>query len=94
MDAEIDEQPFGKEARRSKEKKTSSNPQHKVDTQPYDNDTKALFGQDGARIVPELIAGAEVLAAHNVEVDRSKLKVDLVFQILYQGILAIKRSVR
>ncbi|HEY4035467.1 MAG TPA: hypothetical protein VGL94_16035 [Ktedonobacteraceae bacterium] len=89
LDAKSDEQPSGKQAPRSKEKKTSSNPQSKVDTQPYDNDTKALFGQDGAQIVPELVAGAEVLAAHNVEVDRSKLKVDLVFQILYQGILAI-----
>ncbi len=76
-----------RQSRKSKEKKTSS--QHPADTQPYDNDTKALFGQDGARIIPELIAGAEVLTAQNVEVDRSKLKVDLVFQILYQGILAI-----
>jgi hypothetical protein len=82
LDAKTD-----KQSRRSKEKKTSS--QHTADTQPYDNDTKALFGQDGARIIPELIAGAEVLTAQNVEVDRSKLKVDLVFQILYQGILAI-----
>ncbi len=30
-----------------------------------------------------------MLATQNVEVDRSKLKVDLVFQILYQGVLAI-----
>jgi hypothetical protein len=82
LDAKTDRQ-----SRKSKEKKTSS--QHPADTQPYDNDTKALFGQDGARIIPELIAGAEVLTAQNVEVDRSKLKVDLVFQILYQGILAI-----
>lgn len=89
MDANADEQSSGTRARRSKEKKTSSNPAPKVDTQPYDNDIKALFGQDGAHIVPELIAEAQVLAAHNVEVDRSKLKVDLVFRILYQGILAI-----
>jgi len=89
LDAKPDEQPSGKQTRASKGKKRSLNPQPKVDTQPYDNDTKALFGQDGARIIPELVAGAEVLAAYNVEVDRSKLKVDLVFQILYQGILAI-----
>ncbi len=89
LDAKPDEQPSDKQAHRSKEKKTSSSLQHKADTQPYDNDTKALFGQDGARIIPELIAGAEVLSAQNVEVDRSKLKVDLVFQILYQGNLAI-----
>jgi predicted transposase YdaD len=89
LDAKPDEQPSDKQAHRSKEKKTSSILQHKADTQPYDNDTKALFGQDGARIIPELIAGAEVLSSQNVEVDRSKLKVDLVFQILYQGHLAI-----
>jgi predicted transposase YdaD len=87
LDAKPDKQPSDKQSRRSKEKKTSS--QSTADTQPYDNDTKALFGQDGARIIPELIAGTEVLTAQNVEVDRSKLKVDLVFQILYQGVLAI-----
>jgi len=89
LDAKPDKQLSGKQARRSKGKEPPLDPKPKVDTQLYDNDTKALFGQDGARIVPELIVGAEVLAAHNVEVDRSKLKVDLVFQILYQGILAI-----
>ncbi|HEX3642565.1 MAG TPA: hypothetical protein VHV10_14840 [Ktedonobacteraceae bacterium] len=89
LDAKPDEQLSGKQARRSKGKEPQLDPQPKVDAHPYDNDTKALFGQDGARIVPELVAGAEVLAAHNVEVDRSKLKADLVFQILYQGVLAI-----
>lgn len=89
LNSQPDERPFSKKASGSKGKKSSSKPQPKVDTQPYDNDIKALFGQDGAHIVPELVAGAQVLAAQNVEVDCSKLKVDLVFQILYQGLLAI-----
>ena len=89
LDAISDEQAFGKQARESKGPKMPPDPQPKKDAHPYDNLTKALFGLDGAQIIPQLLAGAEVLAAQNVEVDRSKLKVDLVFQILYQGVLAI-----
>jgi predicted transposase YdaD len=89
LDETPEKEPSRKRSRKGKKKEQVANPQPKVDTQPYDNDTKALFGQDGARIVPELVVGAEVVAAHNVEVDRSKLKVDLVFRIIYQGILAI-----
>ncbi len=89
LDAIPDQRTSSQKKRRSKGKKPSLNPQSKKDTQPYDNNIKALFGQDGGRIIPELVAGAEVLAAHNVEIDRSKIKVDLVFQIIYQGILAV-----
>ena len=80
MDAISDQITSGSKKRRSKKKS-----QPKVDTQPYDNIVKALFGQDGIRIIPELVAGAEVLAAHNVEVDRSKIKVDLVLQYIAQN---------
>jgi predicted transposase YdaD len=89
LDALPDEQAFGKQTRESKGPKMPPDPQPKKDAHPYDNLTKALFGLDGAQIIPQLLAGAEVLAAQNVEVDRSKLKVDLVFQILYQGVLVI-----
>lgn len=81
--------PSSKKDGRSKGNQAPVDPQPKVDTQPYDNEIKALFGLDAAHIIPELIAGAEVLTAQNVEVDRTKLKVDLVFRILYCGLLAI-----
>lgn len=89
MDAKPDEQPSGKQARGSKRKKRSLNPEPKVDTQPYDNITKALFGLDGTQIIPELLAEVRVVDAQNVEIDRSKLRADLVFKIFYRGLIAI-----
>jgi len=89
LDAKPDEQPSGNQARGPKEQKTPSDPQPKVDAQPFDNITKALFGLDGAQIIPELVPGAQVTAAQNIEIDRSKLKADLVFKIFYKGLIAI-----
>ena len=89
LDAIPHEQFSGKQARGSKEQKTPVEPQPKVDAQPFDNLTKALFGLDGAQIIPELVPGVQVEAAQNIEIDRSKLKADLVFKIFYKGLLAI-----
>lgn len=89
MGANSDEQLTGKQARKLRGKKIPSEPQPKVDAQPFDNLTKALFGLDGAKIIPELLTGAEVMDARNIEIDRSKLKADLVFKILYKGLVAI-----
>ncbi|HWS83990.1 MAG TPA: hypothetical protein VN207_06995 [Ktedonobacteraceae bacterium] len=63
MDAKTDKQLAGKQGRRSKGQKTSSDPQPKVDAQPFDNIVKALFGLDGAQIVPELLADVQVMDA-------------------------------
>ncbi|HEY4032691.1 MAG TPA: hypothetical protein VGL94_01850 [Ktedonobacteraceae bacterium] len=50
------------------------------DSQPFDNVIKALFGVDATMMVPELVEGTDVVSAENVELDRSKLKADLVFR--------------
>lgn len=89
MDAIPDGQSSGKQARGPKGQRMPSDPQTKVDAQPFDNLVKALFGLDGAQIIPELVPGAQVVDAQNVEIDRSKLKADLVFKIFYKGLLAI-----
>jgi len=52
----------------------------KRDSQPFDNIIKAAFGIDAAVMVPELVEGVEVVMAENVELDRSKLKADLIFR--------------
>jgi hypothetical protein len=46
----------------------------------YDNLSKALFEKDGPTIIPELVEGAQVMSVENVELDRSKLKADMVYR--------------
>jgi hypothetical protein len=75
-----EEQPSSQKIERQPEKNTSEEPQPKKDAHPFDNLSKALFGEDGAQIIPELIEGAQVVSAENVELDRSKLKADLVYR--------------
>ena len=89
LDAIPHEQVSGQQAHGSKGQNPSEEPQPKKDPHLFDNLTKALFGLDGAKIIPELIPGVQVEAAYNIEIDRSKLKADLVFKILYKGLLAI-----
>ncbi len=89
LDAIPNEQASGKQVRRSKGQNPPEEPQSKKDAHPFDNLTKALFGLDGAKIIPELIPGVRVEAAQNIEIDRSKLKADLVFKIWYKGLLAV-----
>ena len=64
------------------------------ESQPYDSLLKMLFGDKASEIIPNLLPGAELLGdprdeEQNVEIDRSTLRADLVFRILYYGILGI-----
>ncbi len=63
--------------------------QPKEQAQQYDNSLKALFGDEAPSIVSQLLAGAVVTGEKNVEIDRSKLKADLVYQMTYDGVPAI-----
>jgi len=65
--------------RKPAKKKMQAVRRPKRDAHPFDNLVKELFGKDGAQIVPELVEGAQVVSAENVELDRSKLKADLVW---------------
>jgi hypothetical protein len=51
----------------------------------YDNSLKALFGDEVAQILPKLLPDAEVVSEQNIEIDRTKLKADLVYNIVYRG---------
>src|SRR5579884_1971296 len=53
---------------------------------PYDSSLKALFGEEAAEILPHLIPGTELLHDHNIEIDRSQLKADLVYNVKYRGL--------
>ena len=63
-----------------------------IDAQPlkeapiYDSTLKMLFGDEAADILPLLIPGTELLHDHNIEIDRSQLRADLVYNILYKGL--------
>jgi hypothetical protein len=52
--------------------------------QEYDQTLKALFGQEVAEILPILLPEAEFVSEHNVELDRTIIKADLVFRGLYK----------
>ena len=64
------------------------------EAQPYDSLLKMLFGDKASEIIPNLLPGAELLGDPrdeelNIEIDRSTLRADLVFRILYLRILGI-----
>ena len=53
--------------------------------QPYDSALKSLFGNEAAEILPNLLPGSEFISEQNIEVDRTTLKPDLVYNIHYRG---------
>jgi len=71
------EAPFSDRSTRRRSKRKA---RAKRDSQPFDNVIKAAFGIDATTMVPELVEGVDVVSAENVELDRSKLKADLIFR--------------
>lgn len=53
--------------------------------QPYDSALKSLFGYEAAEILPHLLPEAEFVSEQTIEVDRTTLKPDLVYNIHYKG---------
>ncbi|GAC1393594.1 MAG: hypothetical protein NVSMB38_22300 [Ktedonobacteraceae bacterium] len=53
--------------------------------QPYDSALKSLFGNEAAVILPRLIEGIKLISEQNVEIDRTTLRADLVYNVLYEG---------
>ena len=58
----------------------------KPEAQQYDSALKSLLGDEVAEILPNLLPGSVYLGESNIEIDRSTLKPDLVYNILYMGI--------
>jgi hypothetical protein len=58
--------------------------QNTREPQEYDNSLKALFGDEAATILPQLLPGTELIDEQNIEIDRSKLRADLVYIHCYQ----------
>src|SRR5579859_2550989 len=60
----------------------------RVDPHPYDNTLKAWFGEEAKLIIAEFLPGAQLLDENaddlNIEIDRTKLKADLVYSIRYE----------
>lgn len=57
-----------------------------TDSQPYDSALKSLIGDEVAEILPNLLPGAEYISEQNIEIDRTTLRADLVYNILYRGL--------
>ena len=61
----------------------------KADPQPYDNTLKAWFGEDAKLIIAEFLPDVELMGENsddlNIEIDRTKLKADLVYTIWYEA---------
>lgn len=53
--------------------------------QPYDRALKSLFGDEAAEILPRLVEGVTLVSEQNIEIDRSTLRADLVYNVLYEG---------
>src|SRR5690348_9522849 len=73
---------------KKRKSKTQEN-EHKTQPHEYDNTLKALFGDEAPQIVPNLLPGAILVSEKNIEIDRSKLRVDLAYLIWYDGKEAI-----
>ena len=56
------------------------------ESQPYDRALKSLMGDEAAEILPNLVPEAELVKEENIEIDRTTLKADLVYDILYKGL--------
>jgi len=52
------------------------------ETQLYDRALKSLLGDEAAEILPQLIEDVVLLSEQNIEIDRSTLKADLVYNVL------------
>ena len=52
--------------------------------QPYDHALKSLLGDEAAQILPRLLEGLELIGEQNIEIDRTTLKADLVYNVLYK----------
>lgn len=58
----------------------------RTEPQHYDNTLKALFGDEAAQILPQLLSETELAGEQNIGIDRSKLKTDLVYNIKHKGL--------
>ena len=52
------------------------------ETQLYDRALKSLLGDEAAEILPQLIEDVVLIDEQNIEIDRSTLKADLVYNVL------------
>ncbi len=81
----------GKQSNTQGKQSKSKSQENKHKTQPheYDNTLKGLFDDEAPQIVANLLPGAVLMSEKNIEIDRSKLRVDLAYHILYDGEEAI-----
>jgi hypothetical protein len=54
--------------------------------QLYDSALKSLPGDEVAEILPSLLPGSQYVSEQNIEIDRTTLKADLVYNIKYRGL--------
>ena len=52
--------------------------------QPYDSALKSLMGDEVAEILPRLLPESEYISEQSIEIDRTTLRADLVYNINYR----------
>ena len=57
-----------------------------TEPQLYDSALKSLLGDEVAEILPNLLPGSQYVSEQNIEIDRTTLKADLVYNIRYRGL--------
>ena len=57
-----------------------------TEAQLYDSALKSLLGDEVAEILPNLLPGSHYVSEQNIEIDRTTLKADLVYNIEYKGL--------
>ena len=60
-----------------------------AESQLYDSALKSLLGDEVAEILPNLLPGSQFVSEQNIEIDRTTLKADLVYNIKYRGLTHI-----
>ncbi len=56
-----------------------------ADPQPYDSALKSIMEDEEAEILPNLLPGVEYVSKETIEIDRTTLKADSVYNIRYRG---------
>lgn len=52
-----------------------------AESQLYDSALKSLLGDEVAEILPNLLPGSQYVSEQNIEIDRTTLKADLVYNL-------------
>src|SRR2546429_4964314 len=63
----------------------AKNPKPSEEPQRYDNTLKTLFGDEANTVIPCFVPEVSGISEENIEIDRSKLRADIVKKVYFNG---------